>query len=376
MTRVLVGDDHNILRRGVSRAFTSPARDGKRALIDAVKPLDPLRRLEDPSDRTDAHDALDRVVSTNAAVKKVVELVRKVAHSNATVLIFGETGTGKELIADAIHQGSPRASLDFVKVNCAALHENLLESELFGHERGAFTGADRLRIGRFEQADGGSMFLDEVGDMSPSIQAKVLRVLQEREFERLGGTGTMHVNVRMIAATNRNLSQMVRDGQFREDLYYRLNVVVLELPPLRERKEDIPALARMFIKRRSGELDKRIDGLDEGALRRLMQYSWPGNIRELESAILRAAVFCEHETLEAGDFVLGEETGLPPAGDARVVNLPPGGIAWEEIERQVLVEALTISDWIPGAAASFLHLPQEVFDRKIRALNIDVTSQP
>jgi transcriptional regulator with GAF, ATPase, and Fis domain len=372
MTRVLVGDDHNILRRGVSR-FVAHGREKEQGLADAVKQLDSRRPLDDSSHGTGPHDAIDRIVSTNAAVQKVLELVRKVAHSNATVLIFGETGTGKELIADAIHQSSPRASLAFVKVNCAALHENLLESELFGHERGAFTGADQLRIGRFEQADGGSMFLDEVGDMSPTIQAKVLRVIQEREFERLGGTRTMHVNVRMIAATNRDLAQMVRDGQFREDLYYRLNVIVLELPPLRERKEDIPALARMFIQRRSGELHKRIDGLDEGALRRLMQYSWPGNIRELESAILRAAVFCEHETLEAGDFALGRGPILA-AGVARIVTLPPAGIAWEDIERQVLLEALTISDWIPGAAARFLHLPRKVFDRKIQALNIDITS--
>jgi transcriptional regulator with GAF, ATPase, and Fis domain len=337
MARELVGDDHNILQR------------------------------------TGPHDAIDRIVTANAAVKNVVKLARQVARSNATVLILGETGTGKELIADAIHQHSPRASHDFVKVNCAALHDNLLESELFGHERGAFTGADQLRIGRFEKADGGSLFLDEVGDLSPVTQAKLLRVLQEHEFERLGSTRTLHVNVRMIAATNRNLAQMVRDGQFREDLYYRLNVVVLELPPLRDRKDDIAALARTFIARGSADLGKRIDGLDDAALRRLMQYSWPGNIRELESAIVRAVVFCEHETLGADDFALGE--GTSPGVGARVVNLPPDGIAWEEIERQVLVEALTISDWMPGAAASFLRLPREVFDLKIDALQIDLASR-
>ena len=182
------------------------------------------------------------------------------AKSNTTVLIRGETGTGKELIAGAIHHNSHRATRNFVKVNCAALPETLLESELFGHEKGAYTGADRQRIGRFEQADGGSLFLDEVGDMSAAIQAKILRVLQEHEFERLGGTRTQKVDVRLIAATNRDLSQMVASGQFREDLYYRLNVVSVEMPPLRERKEDIIALAMFFVKKFAGELKKKCDG--------------------------------------------------------------------------------------------------------------------
>ena len=185
----------------------------------------------------------DRIIGASGALDRVLDVVRKVAKSNTTVLIRGETGTGKELIAGATHHNSPRSSRNFVKVNCAALQENLLESELFGHEKGAFTSADKQRIGRFEQADGGSLFLDEVGDMSPSTQAKILRVLQEHEFERLGGTRTLRVDVRLIAATNRNLASMVAAGLFREDLFYRLNVVSIEMPPLRERKEDIQALA-------------------------------------------------------------------------------------------------------------------------------------
>ena len=179
-------------------------------------------------------------MGASGALQRVLNIVRKVAQSNTTVLIRGETGTGKELIAGAIHHNSPRASRNFIRVNCAALQENLLESELFGHEKGAFAGADRQRVGRFEQADGGSLFLDEVGDMSPNTQAKILRVLQEHEFERLGGTRTLRCNVRIVAATNRNLSEMVAHGQFREDLYYRLNVVSINMPPLRERKEAIP----------------------------------------------------------------------------------------------------------------------------------------
>src|SRR6187401_2844189 len=203
----------------------------------------------------------DRIIGSSGALEKVLAVVRKVAKSNTTVLVRGETGTGKELIAGAVHHNSHRAARNFVKVNCAALQENLLESELFGHEKGAFTGADKQRIGRFEQADGGTLFLDEIGDMSSSTQAKILRVLQEHEFERLGGTRTIRVDVRLIAATNRDLSAMVASGQFREDLYYRLNVVSVETPPLRERKDDILPLAMHFIRRFSSELKKRLDGL-------------------------------------------------------------------------------------------------------------------
>src|SRR5512138_1738736 len=214
----------------------------------------------------------DKIVGSSSALQRVLDIVKKVAKSNTTVLIRGETGTGKELIAGAIHHNSLRAARNFVKVNCAALQENLLESELFGHEKGAFTGADKQRIGRFEQADGGSLFLDEVGDMSPSTQAKILRVLQEHEFERLGGTRTLRVDVRLIAATNRSLANMVASGVFREDLYYRLNVVSVEMPPLRERKEDIVPLAEFFIRRFTGELKKKIDGLHPDAQKMLVRY--------------------------------------------------------------------------------------------------------
>src|SRR5256714_119221 len=227
----------------------------------------------------------DRIVGASGALQSVLAIVKKVAKSNTTVLIRGETGTGKEIIAGATHHNSLRAGRNFVKVNCAALQENLLESELFGHEKGAFTGADKQRVGRFEQADGGTLFLDEVGDMSANTQAKILRVLQEHEFERLGGTRTLRVDVRVITATNRNLPQMVATGHFREDLYYRLNVVSIDMPPLRERKDDIPQLAGFFLRRFAGELKKRIDGLAPDALKLLMRYNWPVNIRELEHSI-------------------------------------------------------------------------------------------
>src|SRR6201988_4881784 len=253
----------------------------------------------------------DRIIGSSGALEKVLGVVRKVAKSNTTVLVRGETGTGKELIAGAIHHNSHRASRNFIKVNCAALQENLLESELFGHEKGAFTGADKQRIGRFEQADGGTLFLDEIGDMSPNTQAKILRVLQEHEFERLGGTRTLRVDVRLIAATNRDLSAMVQAGQFREDLYYRLNVVSIEMPPLRDRKEDIVPLANAFIRKFAGELKKKIDGLELDSQKLLMRYNWPGNIRELENTIERAMLLAEGRAIAADDLRLRE---APTAG--------------------------------------------------------------
>src|SRR5688572_8341548 len=250
----------------------------------------------------------DRIVGASGALQQVLGIVKKVAKSNTTCLIRGETGTGKELIAGAVHHNSLRAGRNFVKVNCAALQENLLESELFGHEKGAFTGADKQRVGRFEQADGGTLFLDEIGDMSANTQAKILRVLQEHEFERLGGTRTLRVDVRLIAATNRDLSAMVAAGTFREDLYYRLNVVTIEMPPLRERKEDIAALANFFIRRFAGELKKKIQGPEPDALKMLMRYHWPGNIRELENAIERAMLLADGTHIAVDDLRLGDTT--------------------------------------------------------------------
>src|SRR5687767_4716445 len=303
-----------------------------------------LKRLRNELDylrneRQENYD-FDRIVGGSESLGRVLAVVRKVAKSNSTCLIRGETGTGKELIAGAIHHNSLRSARNFVKVNCAALQENLLESELFGHEKGAFTGADRQRIGRFEQADGGTLFLDEIGDMSASTQAKILRVLQEHEFERLGGTRTIRVDVRLIAATNRDLSAMVAAGHFREDLYYRLNVVSVETPPLRERKEDILPLATHFIRRFSGELKKRLDGLDTDAQKLLVRYNWPGNIRELENAIERAALLAESAMIQSDDLRLGE---TPTTGGGRdqtaVVKIPPTGIPLDDIERHALVEA-------------------------------------
>src|SRR5213592_1078771 len=314
----------------------------------------------------------DKIVGSSPGLRHVLDIVKKVAKSNTTVLIRGETGTGKELIAGAIHHNSLRTSRNFVKVNCAALQENLLESELFGHEKGAFTGADKQRIGRFEQADGGTLFLDEIGDMSASTQAKILRVLQEHEFERLGGTRTLRVDVRLIAATNRNLSQMVASGQFREDLYYRLNVVSIEMPALRERKDDIHQLATFFLKRFAGELKKRVDGIGADAQKLLMRYNWPGNIRELENAIERAVLLTEGPQLSSTDLSLGELTTGQPSGESSpVVKIPPTGIALEEIERQAIIEALKMSNWVQKDAAELLSISPRVMNYKIKTLAIE-----
>jgi Nif-specific regulatory protein len=336
-----------------------------------------LRHLKSQVDylRHEQQDIYDfeRIVGASGALQQVLTIVKKVARSNSTVLIRGETGTGKELIAGAIHHNSSRANRAFVKVNCAALQENLLESELFGHEKGAFTSADKQRIGRFEQADGGTLFLDEVGDMSPSTQAKILRVLQEHEFERLGGTRTLRVDVRLIAATNRNLTQMVQEGRFREDLFYRLNVVSVDMPPLRDRKEDIPALADFFVKRFTGELKKRIDGVSPEASKVLLRHNWPGNIRELENVVERAVLLADGGAIGVNDLQIGEQSSPSASSDhVMAVKIPPTGIPLEEIERQAVVEALRMSNWVQKDAAELLGISPRVMNYKIKILNIEI----
>jgi Nif-specific regulatory protein len=316
------------------------------------------------------------MVGESPAILQVLDVVKKVASSNTTVLVTGETGTGKELIAGAIHYNSPRRAKSFIKVNCAALQENLLESELFGHEKGAFTGAERQRIGRFEQATGGTLFLDEIGDMSPSTQAKVLRVLQEQEFERLGGTKTIKVDVRILAATNKDLAEAVQRGEFREDLYYRLNVVSVKMPPLRERKADILPLAKFFVRQFAGDLKKRVTGFDPAAIKVLHRYNWPGNIRELKNAIERAVLMADGPLIQATDLALGDHSvqrvpGGPHAGTgAPVVRIPPEGLKLEDVEKQLILEALNMTSWIQKDAAELLGISRRVMNYKIKTYGI------
>ena len=287
-----------------------------------------------------------------------------------TVLIRGESGTGKELVAGSIHYNSPRSNKSFIKLNCAALPENLLESELFGHEKGAFTGAVKQRQGRFEQADGGTLFLDEIGEISPMFQAKLLRVLQENELERVGGNQTIKVNVRIVAATNRNLENDVENGDFREDLYYRLNVMPINLPPLRERLVDVPELAEFLVDKISKQ-QKRELRITEGAIRTLMSYHWPGNVRELENCLERAAVMCEQGCIDIDVISLTgiDQTNLAPAR----TNVPEIDLKDQNLdERERVTAALEQAGWVQARAARLLGMTPRQIAYRIQTLNINM----
>jgi two-component system response regulator HydG len=281
-------------------------------------------------------------------MQAVFKTVAQIASSRASVLITGESGTGKELIAAAIHQRSPRANGPFVKLHCAALAETLLESELFGHERGSFTGAAGRRDGRFQQANHGTLFLDEIGEISPAVQVKLLRFLQEREFERVGGNETISVDVRVLAATNRDLRQLVAEGKFREDLFYRLNVITVDMPALRARPSDIPLLAGFFLRKYADENDKKIDGFSDDALERLAAYHWPGNVRELENVVERAVVLAQGGQLTGGDL----PPNLVPARARAGLQIP--GATMDEIERYAITKTLEATGGSTSRAAEVL----------------------
>jgi Nif-specific regulatory protein len=302
----------------------------------------------------------------------VFEQVRQVAKWNTTVLVRGESGTGKELIANAIHYNSPRANGPFIKLNCAALPDNLLESELFGHEKGAFTGAVSQRKGRFEQAHGGTIFLDEIGEISPAFQAKLLRVLQEGEFERVGGVKTQVVDVRVVAATNKDLEAEVQDGNFREDLYYRLNVMPIKTPPLRERREDISDLSRFLVSKIAKNQGRELQ-IDDGAIGLLMRYDWPGNVRELENCLERAAVMSEAGIIDKHAINL---TGLDSTPQAAAPNFPAAAkvdIDDPDLdERERVIAALEQAGWVQAKAARLLGMTPRQIGYRIQTLNIKV----
>jgi len=312
--------------------------------------------------RLDELQGAGSVVGTSPVMLKTLELVRQVAPSTATVLIQGESGTGKELIADAIHHGSPRRDQAFIKVNCAALPEQLLESELFGHERGAFTGALARKEGRFELADGGTLFLDEIGDVSPAMQGKLLRVLQSGEFERVGGTRTLKVDVRIVAATNRDLATLVRERRFREDLYYRLNVITIQLPSLRDRREDIPLLAHHFLRRYSAKNAKSLGGFTEEAMDLLQTYAWPGNVRELENVIERAVVLARSDLITPVDL---PETLVRSDQAARhlVISI---GTPLDEVENRLIDETLRYTKGDKTVAAKLLGIATRTIYRRMK----------
>mgnify|MGYP001579606124 FL=1 len=303
-----------------------------------------------------------RILGASPPIRRVLELVEQVAPSSATVLIEGESGTGKELVARAIHEGSPRRGKPFVKVNCAALPETLLESELFGYERGAFTGASARKEGRFDLADEGTLFLDEVADLAPVTQAKLLNVLQAGEFERLGGTRTLKVDVRIVAATNQELAALVREKRFREDLYYRLNVVTVTVPPLRERAEDIPLLAQHFLRVFASRNGKTLEGFSEAALEQLRACPWPGNVRELEHVVERAVVLCRGRAIDLADLPQ-TVSHLDPL--ARVVPIPIG-MPLAEVEQRLIEETLRHTKSNKELAAKLLGIASRTIYRKLQ----------
>jgi DNA-binding NtrC family response regulator len=339
------------MRKGAENYLLKPLDPGALGAVveramEKAKLLQETQRLRD---RLRERNAFSHIVSSDPKMNAVLELVAQVGPSRASVLITGESGTGKELIAEAIHLASPRAKAPFVRLHCAALSESLLESELFGHERGAFTGAVGRRDGRFKQADGGTLFLDEIAEVSPAVQVKLLRFLQEKTFERVGGNETLKVDVRIIAATNRDLGAEIKKGTFREDLFYRLNVVTIELPPLRERKGDIPGLASFFLRRYAAENGKHIETLSDDALETLREYAWPGNVRELENAVERAVVLCDGPVVQKNHLpssvVPSEDRGGPP---------PIPGTTIADLERYAILRTLEACGGSTSKAATVL----------------------
>ena len=341
------------MRLGAENYLVKPL-DVNAALVFLEKALEKRRLVREAAglrERVRERYKLEGIVGEAPELQAVYEIVKQAAPTKATVLVLGESGTGKELIAQALHELSQRKDKPFVKVSCAALSEGLLESELFGHERGSFTGALGRKEGRFELADGGTLFLDEIGEISPSVQVKLLRALQTREFERVGGTQTVKVDVRVVAATNRDLAAEVKAGKFREDLYYRLNVVAVTLPPLRRRRGDIPALAAHFIEKYSQAYGKNIKGLTPGMLNAMLGHDWPGNVRELENAIERAVVLCKGTELTADDLPATLRGPRPVQRDAG--GLIPGA-SMAEIEREAILRTLELQGGSTSRAAELL----------------------
>src|ERR671911_944520 len=344
------------LRRGAFDYLEKPF--DQETLLDTIRRA--LARL----------DALDQeIISASPEMEAVKKMILKVARSNSTVLIRGESGTGKELIARAIHNQSPRTTEMFQAVNCAAINENLLESELFGHEKGSFTGAHAEKKGLFEIADRGTLFLDEIAELDVGIQAKLLRALQERKIRRVGGTHEIGVDVRVVAATNRDLRAMVSDGRFRDDLYYRINVLSIDVPPLRERREDIPVLMDFFLKKHTRNTSRLVRGLTPDARKVMLDYSWPGNVRQLESAIERAILLCEGDEITVEDLPLEVRQESRPVAEG-AFKLPPEGISFEDVERDLIMQAMEQTDYNITKAAKLLGLTFRTLQYRLEKFGI------
>jgi DNA-binding NtrC family response regulator len=341
-------------------------------LMAVVRKALELRALQDENrklrEELGRRYQFDNIVGHSPAMQDIFATILRVAPSRATVLLAGESGVGKDLIARAVHYHSPRKDRPFVKINCTAIPENLMESELFGYEKGAFTGAVGTKPGKFEQADTGTAFLDEIGDVPASIQVKLLRVLQEREFERLGSNKTRHIDVRIVAATNQDLRAALEQGTFREDLYYRLNVVPINIPPLRERREDIPFLAEHFVRKLAAQSGSRAESISEAAIQRLLSYHWPGNVRELENVIERSLVLCTGTRLDAPDIRLDT---APRARPQTVENFLPEGMSLDEFEQAIIREALRRAEGNKSQAARLLGLSRNALRYRLSQMGIE-----
>ncbi|HMK55592.1 MAG TPA: sigma-54 dependent transcriptional regulator [Dissulfurispiraceae bacterium] len=332
-------------------------------------------------DETSVHPKIPPIIGTSPAIRRIYNLISKVSQSDSTVLVLGESGTGKELVARTIHFGGKRSDKPFIPVNCGAIPAELLESELFGHEKGAFTGAIASRTGRFELADGGTIFLDEIGEMSPMLQVKLLRVLQERSFERIGGSKTVNVDVRVISATNRNLEDAVKTGRFREDLYYRINVIPIEIPPLRDRTEDLPLLCDFFMEKHATRFGRHLLKITNEAFKVFTDYGWPGNVRELENTLERLLVLKDDDIVTAYD--LSEKmTGrrlpdlpevAPPGGDPDANPFVQGidlNAALLEYEKRLVLNAIQIHGGVKSQAAKFLNINRTTLIEKMKRLGL------
>ena len=312
--------------------------------------------------------SVDMIIGKDKKVRKILESINKLKDTKSTVLILGESGTGKGIFARAIHAQSNRKAFPFVNVNCSVFSPTLLESELFGHEKGSFTGADRLKIGRFELANGGSVFLDEIGEMDKSVQTKLLRILQEKAFERVGGTETLQTDVRIIAATNTNIEKAVEEGLFRRDLYYRIKVIVFQLPPLRDRKEDVPTFAKFFLEKYCKELGKSISKFDNDSMNALLRYNYPGNIRELENVVERAIVLAEDDIIHTND--LPDEIRYKKYQRGNIVANPEKGLSYNEMEKDSVCKTLIQCSWNQSMAAHVLGISRDKLRYRIKKYNI------
>ena len=366
-----IGSAVQAMKKGAADFLTKPV-DREELLITITKAFEKIRLVrENRQLKQQLYEKfkVDNILGHHVLMQEVFRVIKKVAASQATVLITGESGTGKELVARALHAHSPRAERPFRALNCAAVPETLIESELFGHEKGSFTGAQARQIGLFEAVDGGTLFLDEIGDLGLPLQAKLLRVLQEKEIRRIGGREDIKVDVRVVAATNRKLAAAIKQGTFREDLFYRLNVVSVHLPPLRDRATDIPQLVEHFLKKYTVASGKAVKGATNAALRLLIEYPWPGNVRELESVIERAVLLCESDHIDIED--------LPPETRSRVTlldrmdfDLPAEGFSLEELERKLLETAMARSNGVIAKAAKMLGLTYKTMQYRLEKFQI------